>query len=312
MAESLTCSAISRSRNEMLAGSVKPTDIYFLLETNASEYGGWVHEVVKLASKSGPYAPILKHLAQVPRSKVLFIRKPLSNSKKFFVAIANQDKPQLFHYDLNSYDDLFKLDPASVAPDSFPQLDGQAMQTMDTLYTVCTNGKHDNCCSMYGVPFYNALVEQAGEDKVWQVSHIGGHRFAATMICFPQAIVYGQLDPFNAEEVYMNHQAGYMLTYKYRGRSAYGQHGLTVDATRATQTADYHIREAAKLYAIDDLALESCLAQSDTSWQITFVDKKGKSYQTLIEMSQSEPVMTSCESDAEPLPIYTVKDFATV
>ena len=134
----------------------------------------------------------------------------------------------------------------------------------------------------------------------------------ATMICFPQAIVYGHLDLQNAEEVFMNHHAGYLLTYKFRGRSAYGNHRLNVDAIRATQMAEYHIREQARLYAIDDLSMQSTIQQEDSGWQITFVDKKGNTHQTIVEMMMSEPVMTSCDKEPEPIPIYTVKEYVAV
>lgn len=312
MAESHTCAADARIRNEALAGTVKPTGVYFLLETNAMEYGGWGMEIVKTASKSGSYAPLLQHLTQVKHSKVLFVRRPLSNQMNFFVAIMNQETPRLYQTELSGYNDLLKVDISSIAADSVPQVNGQPMQEIKELYAVCTNGKHDNCCSTYGIPFFNALVNEAGEDKVWQVSHIGGHRLAATMICFPQGIVYGQLDPLNAEEIVMNHQAGYMLNHKFRGWCSYGTQALSVDAFRAAQMAEYHIREQAKLYAISDLSLQSAIAQDESSWQISFVDKKGTTYQTLIEMSLSEPMMSSCDKELEPLPIYSVREYVAV
>jgi hypothetical protein len=69
--------------------------------------------------------------------------------------------------------------------------------TRDVL--VCTHGSQDICCARYGNPFYRealATVSQLNmpQVRVWQVSHIGGHRFAPTAIDFPDGRYYGRLD----------------------------------------------------------------------------------------------------------------------
>lgn len=64
---------------------------------------------------------------------------------------------------------------------------------------ICTHGSQDKCCGKYGYPFYRQalkLVENLflKEVRIWQVSHIGGHRFAPTAIDFPEGRYYGHLD----------------------------------------------------------------------------------------------------------------------
>lgn len=63
---------------------------------------------------------------------------------------------------------------------------------------VCTHGSHDKCCAKYGIPFYReALVTlknlQLKGVRIWQSSHFGGHRFAPTVIDFPEGRYYGVL-----------------------------------------------------------------------------------------------------------------------
>lgn len=70
-------------------------------------------------------------------------------------------------------------------------------QTRDIL--VCTHGSNDKCCAKYGNPFYRqALATVANLSlsnvRIWQVSHFGGHRFAPTVIDFPEARYYARLD----------------------------------------------------------------------------------------------------------------------
>ncbi|MBE9079292.1 sucrase ferredoxin [Romeria aff. gracilis LEGE 07310] len=78
-------------------------------------------------------------------------------------------------------------------------LEGKAIERRDIL--VCTHGQRDRCCARYGRPFYRQAVkavENAGltdDVRVWQVSHIGGHRFAPTVLDLPQGRCYGRLTP---------------------------------------------------------------------------------------------------------------------
>lgn len=77
-------------------------------------------------------------------------------------------------------------------------LEGKAIAQRDIL--VCTHGQRDRCCARYGRPFYRQAVnvaEAAGltDVRVWQVSHIGGHRFAPTVLDLPEGRCYGRLTP---------------------------------------------------------------------------------------------------------------------
>jgi len=312
MDNTLTCAAESRSLNEPLAGTVKPTGVFYLIETDALDYGGWGHEIVKKMSKQGDFAPYTQHLLSVPNSKVLLIRKPRANGMNLYIAVTNQDVPKLYHTTLSTYADLLNIDPATVAPDITPQINGSDMTQVNELYAVCTNGKHDACCSTYGVPVYNALLQHTHEDNVWQVTHIGGHRMAGTLIAFPQGIYYGHLDAFNAEEVVTNHQAGYLLTHKYRGCSAYGAYTLDVKTHQAVSAVEHHIRESAKIYAIKDLKLQLVEYTDDMQWRVEFIDAKGLSYQAQVTTTMSEPRQSSCNEAPKPMPIHTVAEYAPI
>ncbi|PIG94157.1 sucrase ferredoxin [Gloeocapsopsis sp. IPPAS B-1203] len=77
-------------------------------------------------------------------------------------------------------------------------LGADATPTRDIL--VCTHGSHDRCCGKYGYPFYRqaaAIVHDLGlaNVRVWQSSHFGGHRFAPTILDFPDGRCYGRLTP---------------------------------------------------------------------------------------------------------------------
>ncbi len=68
------------------------------------------------------------------------------------------------------------------------------------LALVCTNGKRDQCCALRGRPVAAAIAAATDWDT-WECSHLGGHRFAATMMLLPTGDMFGWLDPESALEV---------------------------------------------------------------------------------------------------------------
>lgn len=93
-------------------------------------------------------------------------------------------------------------------------------QTRDIL--ICTHGSQDICCAKYGKPFYNQainLVANLSLDsvRVWQVSHIGGHRFAPTVIDFPECRFYARLDQNYFTAILTRTGDISCLKYIYRG-----------------------------------------------------------------------------------------------
>jgi hypothetical protein len=64
---------------------------------------------------------------------------------------------------------------------------------------VCTHGTVDACCAKFGFPLYRDLHRIATEEgdgaRVWRSTHFGGHRFAATLIDFPEGRFWGFMTP---------------------------------------------------------------------------------------------------------------------
>ncbi len=60
----------------------------------------------------------------------------------------------------------------------------------ERLLLVCTNGRRDVCCAINGRA---AAVELAGRHpgRVWESSHLGGHRLSPTVLSLPDGFVYG-------------------------------------------------------------------------------------------------------------------------
>ena len=86
------------------------------------------------------------------------------------------------------------------------------------LALVCTNGKRDQCCALRGRPVAAAIADATDWDT-WECSHLGGHRFAATMMLLPTGDMFGWLDPESALEVMKRFDLGQLMLSHYRGRS---------------------------------------------------------------------------------------------
>lgn len=114
-----------------------------------------------------------------------------------------------------------------------------------SLLLVCAHGRRDACCARLGQPVFDALVsELGGEERVWQSSHQGGHRFAANVLVLPSGVQLGRVLPEAAAEVAAAVVEGRIPLRFYRGR--------TLDTPRA-QAADAALRSALELDGISDV-----------------------------------------------------------
>ncbi|ODT59215.1 hypothetical protein ABS71_18045 [bacterium SCN 62-11] len=71
-------------------------------------------------------------------------------------------------------------------------------QPVSEKFLVCTHGSRDICCGSLGPRLAQAL-RAAGHQEVWEVSHIGGHRFAPTLWHLPSWRFFGRLSLDNPE-----------------------------------------------------------------------------------------------------------------
>ncbi|MEZ5093996.1 sucrase ferredoxin [Nocardioides sp.] len=62
----------------------------------------------------------------------------------------------------------------------------------DPLWLVCTNGRRDRCCAELGRPVTSALAARWPE-HTWETTHLGGHRFAGTLLALPSGVTLGRL-----------------------------------------------------------------------------------------------------------------------
>jgi hypothetical protein len=104
---------------------------------------------------------------------------------------------------------------------------------------------------------YQALAAIEGCD-VWQTSHLGGHRFAATTVSFPFGYALGHVQPDEAAQLHAH--AGLHDLARLRGRVCYDE---------PTQAAEITLRRALAELAPTALRWEGT-SRDETGWQVRF------------------------------------------
>ncbi|MGH3017019.1 MAG: sucrase ferredoxin [Gaiellaceae bacterium] len=231
------CSEVSREHGEPLVATASRVDRWILIE----HHGAWGKDAV---DSSGLSVEIKTHLAQCAAAlrpaKVLFIRRRERSAADGIHAYWGRsapDGPWLSSTVVEGYEDLLGLefaDPGDVLA--------------HPLLLVCTHGKHDACCSKYGLPVYEAMRDLLDEGWLWQCSHVGGDRFAGNVVCLPEGVYYGRVGAGDALPLLEEHLAGRVQLDFYRGRSCY---------SFRVQAAERAVRASSRALGLDELELRS-------------------------------------------------------
>ncbi|HEY1133511.1 MAG TPA: sucrase ferredoxin, partial [Nocardioides sp.] len=187
---------------------------------------------------------------------------------------------------------LLDLDPVALAAG---HLAGAAPYA-DPLWLVCTNGRRDLCCAELGRPVAAALAARWPE-ATWETTHLGGHRFSATLLALPTGVALGRLDPSGAVAACADLVAGRLPLPVTRGRA-----GLPVPA----QVAETALRRELTLDGLDDVAvrdvgdgwvdLEVRRPPAPTRWRAAITSRPG------------EPRPASCgDATAKAAPVHEVR-----
>jgi hypothetical protein len=117
----------------------------------------------------------------------------------------------------------------------------------EPLYLACTHGKRDPCCARRGRPLARALRAHRPQ-QTWEIGHIGGHRFAATMLTFPHGLAFGRVPAARGPEIVSALEAGEIVLEHLRGRAG---------EPWPVQAAEVLVRRERGLRALDALTVEA-------------------------------------------------------
>ena len=258
------CSDLSLQGQEPIYGTATPTSAYLLLEYPHA----WGAKAIPESDLSDAVKSWFSDRTQaLPDAKALLIRGDAPSQAdgiRFYVAAVRKHDPALYEFRLEHFEDLLGLDlPAILAGDRVYRL-----QRRDgPLLLVCTHGRRDVCCARQGLPVYRALRDAGrAPEMVWQVSHVGGHRFAANVICLPHGLLYGRVDPENALAILDAARERRLYLPNLRGRSAY---------EKVVQAAEYYLRAQSGEMVLDAYRFQEAVEFAPDAWRVQFAAESG-------------------------------------
>jgi hypothetical protein len=182
-----------------------------------------------LIEQPGPWAPdalepVLvrafggKHLPAGMRA--LLIRRPgkhqrTAGPRAVYVASGLPGNRWLERLEINDLAELAALDLSAVARGEAGQ--GEAVD--GPLFLICTHGAKDMCCAVLGRPLAASLGERH-PDRTWEVSHVGGDRWAGNLLVVPDGYLHGHVDAGEAVQIAEAALGGQVYAQRLRGRTS--------------------------------------------------------------------------------------------
>ncbi|MGQ0793313.1 MAG: sucrase ferredoxin [Deltaproteobacteria bacterium] len=292
----LSCSRESINSGEQMFGTAPRVDVWLLIE-----YGGvWGRKAFPASSIPDAAKNLLGGwLNAIPNSRLQLIKRRRNSEEglKFYVAASSEREPKLFEFTIAGYADLLGFDIGKILCGvPTPATTGEG----GNIFAVCAHGSHDACCGTLGAPVY--LEAERGGNPVWQSTHLGGHRFAPTLVCLPEGIYHGRVSQDGVCSLMSRHKKGLITPQSYRGRSCY---------SAEAQAAEFFLRRETGLMGLSEFRLIKSQRAGDSEWTMEFGASGGGIYNIRIGRNSSAlKLITSCGDDEKsPVAQFELLDF---
>ncbi|MFJ6216308.1 sucrase ferredoxin [Streptomyces sp. NPDC092296] len=280
-----TCTTLSWELAEPLAATAATATTWLLLEQN----GPWGAKALTHSHLDPAVGRALDAAAKGTGVRVALIRRPGRHADSgtggghgVVVAHTAPGASWVRRGQVDTPGDLLGLDFAALGAGDhggFGCSGGSGGEhTGDPLALVCTNGRRDQCCALLGRPLAAELAA-AGHSEVWEVTHLGGHRFSPTMLVLPYGYAYGRLTVTAAKEVLTGTAEGRMAAEWCRGRSCWDRPG---------QAAELAVRRLTGEDRVDVLTVEQH-ERDKGHWEVQVRHLDGRAWSAEVAKGASEP-----------------------
>lgn len=194
------CSAAARDRGEPLAGSAPVASRWLLVE----HPGPWAKQPLDTAPFTGRAGAEVEALCASFGGRALLVRRPgrrPADVDEWHWWAVDTVRGTWVRGTWRTADDVVAAARSLGTELSASDTDA------DPMIVVCTQGTRDACCAVRGRPIVSSLAREWPEE-VWECTHLGGHRFAGTLLALPAGACYGYLDPRSAADVVRGHLEG--------------------------------------------------------------------------------------------------------
>lgn len=284
-----TCAKVSRDLEEPLAGTAATAKTWLLVE----QPGPWGARALTSSHLDPALGHALEQAVEGTGVRIALIRRPgrhadchTVSERLVYAAHTTPGNGWLHNATTSAPDQLLELDFAELGrglPQTFDAaLDG-GPHTGGPLALVCTNGKRDRCCALLGRPLAAELAA-SGVEGVWEVTHLGGHRFSPTVVVLPFGYAYGRAEAHAVKEVLQGVREGRVVTEGCRGSSAWERPGQAAELAVRT-LADEHAAGALSVVRTEGAA---------PHWEVTVAHTEG--HRWLVTVAQGAALPPRSES----------------
>ncbi len=286
----LRCAAQSLSRGEPVLGTASTFRAYLLVEYA----GAWGSDALRDSHLPEKVKAYLRERSHGLGIKTLLIRRHARQRVRtagcrVFAAYADPRVPWIETTTLSAPEELLDLDLEPLMRGLSPGL----LTHHAPLFLTCTHGRHDTCCAERGRPVAKALTE-SHPDHAWEVSHIGGDRFAGNVLVLPDGLYYGRVDSSTAAELGERHLAGRLSLDLLRGRSGYPS---------AVQAAEWFLRTELNEVGLDAVRLQH-RERHGSDWEVEF-EVSGRTWRVGLRVDMRDPEQLTCTAQRlSPAPSY--------
>ncbi|AXG53328.1 hypothetical protein SLCG_2173 [Streptomyces lincolnensis] len=278
------CSTVSRDLDEPISGTAAAATTWLLLE----QPGPWGAKALTSSHLDPVLGRALEAATMGTGVRVALIRRPgrhadsgTPEARKVYAAHTVPGNVWLRTATTRDPHRLLDVDFAALGRGdhhSFDAaLDGQP-HTGSPLALVCTNGKRDRCCALLGRPLAAELAA-SGVEGVWEVTHLGGHRFSPTLLVLPYGYAYGRAEAHAVKQVLHSVQEGRIVVEGCRGNSAWERPG---------QAAELAVRTAAREYTAEALTVVRTEGAAPL-WEVTVAHVDGRRWRVSVSQEAGLP-----------------------
>ncbi|WP_441249960.1 sucrase ferredoxin [Kitasatospora sp. McL0602] len=274
-----TCTALSNELAEPLAATAATATTWLLIE----QAGPWGAKALTESHLDAAVGRALDAACDGTGVRIALIRRPGRHaddagpsSHTVIVGHTAPGRSWVRRLTVTDPAELLTLDFAALGAGSHGELG--TPHVGGPIALVCTNGRRDRCCALLGRPLAADLTA-AGHSEVWEVTHLGGHRFSPTMLVLPYGYAYGRLTEATAKEILAATAAGQTAPEWSRGRSYWD---------RPAQAAEQAVRLLTGETSADALTLAQHPA-GEGRWRVEVTHRDGRRWEADIAAAPSEP-----------------------
>ncbi|AYN39013.1 sucrase ferredoxin [Streptomyces dangxiongensis] len=278
------CATVSRNLDEPLSGTAAMATTWLLLEQS----GPWGAKALTSSHLDPALGRALEAAADGTGVRVALIRRPgphadhgASPVRQVYAAHTVPGRVWLHGATTRDPQRLLDLDFAALGAGEHRSLGavlGGRPHRGDPLALVCTNGKRDRCCALLGRSLAAELAD-SGVRGVWEVTHLGGHRFAPTVLVLPYGYAYGRAGAHTVKEALHGVREGRVVVEGCRGCSAWDRPG---------QAAELAVRSAAGEYRAGVLSVVRTDGAAPR-WEVTVLHADGRRWRVTVAQGTSLP-----------------------